>query len=219
MGQYYDSWYISLTGKNWGIWKIAGSSWTVKVTVPEQTKIGQQLFRKHATTAPYQVFCKNLEIILRADELIYFKYIIIQSFKIAWKLCIKISFGTCGTQLDVFWRDFRSLPSSTSEGKMLVQPWHKLKAKILGFVWSWFACIVLFCSLLKNQLLCCLLVVLLWLAAPFVLLGCRWHGVPCQPSPSRIRYCYNDVMLGGLFYELHVARNNTTRSRTTKQQL
>ena len=45
-----------------------------------------------------------------ANELIYLKYITLQSFKIAWKLCIKqISFGRVWTQLDVFGRDFRSL--------------------------------------------------------------------------------------------------------------
>ena len=49
-------------------------------------------------------------------------YITLQSFKIARKLCIKqISFGrvwACWTQLDVFGRDFRSLPARGSRSTM-----------------------------------------------------------------------------------------------------
>ena len=101
--------------------KLSGAPGTEMVIVLEQTKIDQQFFRLHATRASYQVFfftkilrLKQITKILCANELIYLKYITLQSFKIAWKLCIKqISFGRvwpCWTQLDVFGRDFRSLP-------------------------------------------------------------------------------------------------------------
>ena len=91
----------SLAVNNLGIWEIALSLRTKKKgIVQQQTKIGQQFFRQHATTAHNQFFFlkswyySTKTKILRADESIYFKYIILQSLKIVWELYIKqISFG------------------------------------------------------------------------------------------------------------------------------
>ena len=49
--------------------KLLGSPRTEKVVVSEQTKMCQQFFRQHATTAPYQLFTKILRLYQKKENL------------------------------------------------------------------------------------------------------------------------------------------------------